>query len=98
MHIDRARYKLQNLLIIYDKINNIPVTLQPLQSKKAIRLDLSPMKYGGAIKAEGSLDHRTALMSIKINQDQLENFDPSVDANPQPLMKPAYSFKYEEII
>jgi hypothetical protein len=80
-------------------MNGIKVTLRESPGKKTVRLDLSPMKNTGSVKAEGSLDYRTGYISTKLAPNQLRFFDPKKDAVvDKSSLKPTYSFKDETLV
>ena len=99
MDIDVARNKLKDLLTPLNRIEGVSTTVKPTSNPNRVRLDLSPMKENGAIKAVGSLDHRSGLRSMIVAKHRLMEFNPEVDANINKLsLKPAYSFKDESLI
>lgn len=99
LDVDEAREKLKLLLGSTNKMNGVAVTLRQSPGKKTVRLDLSPMKNLGPLKAEGSLDYRTGLISTKLPVSQLDSFDPLKDASiDKYTLKPAYSFRDEELV
>jgi DNA primase catalytic subunit len=99
INIDTARGKLKTMLQPISQMSGVKVSLTARKSKNSVRLDLTPMKNLGSVKAEGSLDYRTGLISKKVLSSQLASFNPLEDAsiNTQTL-KPAYSYKDSELI
>jgi DNA primase len=101
MDIDDLRNKLKNFFSNITNIKNTPVTLNPKISQSQIRIDLTPLKENGSFKAAGSLDVRTGYISTMIPKTQLSTFNPELDANLslyKDKLRPAYSFKNEELI
>ena len=99
MDIDKVREKLKTSLTPIKTMNGINVTLRQKPGTNSIRLDLSSMKYLGAIKAEGSLDARTGFISTEIISSKLDEFDPEKDAKVNvENLKPVYSTREEALI
>ncbi len=99
MDINTAREKLKTLLKPIADMNGVKVTTTARKSKNTVRLDLSPVKHLGSVKAEGSLDYRTGLISKKVLSSQLGVFNPQTDASINTRdLKPAYSYKDEQIV
>ncbi len=98
-NINTLREQLKTLLTPIKTMNGVNVTLRQSPGAKSIRLDLSSMKNLGAIKAEGSLDHKTGYISKEILSSQLDSFDPEKDAKVDVnSLKPIYSIRDEKLI
>jgi hypothetical protein len=98
-NVNSLREQLKNLFYPIKKMNGINVSLKQNPSKNTVRLDLSPMKVAGSVKADGSLDYRTGYIAKKFPINQLGSFTPEKDASIKNMkLKPAYSFKDEELV
>lgn len=97
--IDTVREKLKKLLNPIKTMNGVKTVLRAKPGAKTVRLDLSPMKHLGTVKAEGSLDFRTGYVSTKVLPSKLQSFTPSRDATiNKSKLKPVYSFKDETLV
>lgn len=97
--INILRKRLKALLSSIKIINGIKVTTDITTDPKTIRLDLSPLKNLGSVKAEKSLDYRTGYISTEVLPGQLNKFDPKIDATFDPKnLKAVYSLRDEELI
>ena len=96
LELDELRMKLTSTLSIFDDIKGTPITLGVKSSPNEVRLDLSPIKELGPIKSAYSLDSRTGLVSIPV--EDLSSFVPEHASITNVLgydPRSAYSFKYE---
>jgi len=93
------RSKLSELLSSFKNLAGIDITTGVRSSSKQVRLDLSPIKELGPIKAPWSLDSRTGLVSLPLDREDLDKFTPG-DAAVKSVLgyypSSAYSFKYEQ--
>jgi len=98
-NINLIRKRLETLLSSMKTIEGIKVTTNITTDKNTIRLDLSPLKYLGSVKAEGSLDQRTGYISTEVLPGHLSEFNPKIDAVVEfKSLKPVYSFKDERLV
>lgn len=83
MPIEEAREKLKehlrNFIAETGEIGKFTITTKPGAGQ--IRLDTSPMKFGGSIRAMFSINMNTGLISIPVKLKNLLKFDP-FDAHP----------------
>jgi len=99
MNIDSVREKLKRLFAPIQNMNGVKVSLRANAGAKVVRIDLSPMKKLGSVRAEGSLDYRTGYVSTKVPSHTLSSFDPERDATiDTSSLKPAYSYRDESLI
>ena len=94
LKVDDARDKLKKLLSNTKEMGGIKVTLRNSPGAKTVKLDLSPMKRLGSVKAEGSLDYRTGYVSTMVLPSRLKEFNPEKDATiDKDNLKPVYSLR-----
>ena len=93
------RSKVDTLLSSFKNLAGIDTTTGVRSSSQQFRLDLSPVKELGPIKAPWSLDSRTGLVSLPLDREDLDKFTPG-DASIKSVLgynpSSAYSFKYEQ--
>lgn len=85
--------KLRNDLKEYLSVLTDNVVTLSVPMPGQIRLDLSPMKKGGSIRALYSINTETGLVSVPIKKTELEKFDPLKDANLITQIKKFYTPK-----
>ena len=96
LELDELRMKLTSALSIFNDIKGTPITLGVKSSPYEVRLDLSPMKELGPLKSAYSLDNRTGLVSVPV--EDLKSFVPEHASISNVLgydPRSAYSFKHE---
>lgn len=97
--INSIRRKMQRIFDQFNSLAETPVTTKERTDANQIRIDLTPLKEKGSVKADGSLDQRSGYISKKIPKTQLYTFDPDSDARVnRDYLKSQYSFKNERLV
>lgn len=85
-NINKLREELKSYLKVLE--DNVVTLSVPLPGQ--IRLDLSPMKRGGSIRALYSINADTGLVSVPVKKTELDTFNPLRDANLVKKVKTKY--------
>lgn len=97
--IDDVREQMKKIFSRFSELHKTPVTIKQRTNANQVRIDLSPLKELGSVKAEGSLDQRTGYISVKIPRQRLYDFDPDRDATVnRDTLRPQYSYKNERVV